>query len=626
MAASSIFTKDPLIHSKFFFFCYALGQISLEVLVLIGIASLLKRFKHPFLFYTFIGATFMLFILHIFDMILDRVLDLSVWSAISLFVIHETLGNFLYLLDATGVPLWGWAIFFALFAGLPFLGIFFYRITEKIIKKKPLSIRLEYPILAFLCIPTALLFWDFSGSRVIHPNTYTALIQSLPWKSTFLQPENIWIEIPSSAQLLPQEKQISDEIAKNQTTFKQPQKKPNIYLFVVESFRKDAISEASSPNLFEFQKLCAPSESTFANGNASHLSWFSIFHSQFSYYWQLLQKGGWTMGSPPLTLLKKLGYQVHLYSSAQLEYYGMEKLLFGAENSILNSNQRFHHAPPVSAADTDAKAIETLLSDLEKNPALQEGQIFIIFWDATHFDYSWPKGWTPKFTPFATELAYFSALYSKNQIPLIKNRYKNAVHYIDHLFGNFLANIPNKDEAIIVVTGDHGEEFCEHGHLFHGSHLMQEQINIPILMKFGKNSLPTMRNTISQMDIFPSIFDYIYGETPSFLQGQSVFRDPTWKFTVTSRFNAGRSPYEFSIFNGKYKLIARFSNQNEIEQSQGVQIISLQDLFDQNLVESQKNLHTWIHQEFGEAWTHLFNGSPNLPITEGSPQTLSSDQ
>lgn len=626
MAASSIFTKDPLVHSKFFFFCYALGQISLEVLVLIGIASLLKRFGNAFLFYTFIGATFMLFILHMFDMVLDRILDLSVWSAISLFVIHETLGNFLYLLDASGVPAWGWVIFFSLFVLLPFVGIFFYRITEKLIKKKPLSMRIEYPALAFLCIPTALLFWDFSGSRVIHPNTYTALIQSLPWKSTFLQPQNIWVDTPLATQRLPQEKQIADEITKNQHTFQQPEKKPNIYLFVVESFRKDAITEETSPHLFHFQKLCVPAQSTFANGNASHLSWFSIFHSQFSYYWQLIQKGQWKMGSPALTLLKKMGYQIHLYSSAQLEYYGMEKLLFGAKNSLLDSHQPFHHTPPISAADTDAKAIETLLSDLESKPNMQEGQVFIVFWDATHFDYSWPKAWSPKFTPFATELAYLSALYSQQQIPLIKNRYKNAVHYIDHLFGNFLSKIPDKEEAIIIVTGDHGEEFCEHGHLFHGSHLMQEQINIPILMKFGNKALPPMKKMISQMDIFPSIFDYIYGETPTFLQGESVFKETTWPFTVTSRFNAGRSPYEFCLFNGKYKLIARFHNQNDIELSEGIHIVSLQDQLDQNLPTTHKNLHKWIHQEFGEAWQHLFNKSPNLPITEGLAPAPSFDQ
>jgi len=607
MSASSVFTKDPLVHSKLFFFCYALGQISLEVLLLICLGFLLKRYAHPVVFYTFIGATFMLFILHMFDMVLDRILDLSVWSAISLFILHETFSNFLYLLEASGVPLWGWAIFFTLFALLPLVGVAFYRITARLIQRKPLSVPVEYFLLSFICLPSALLFWDFSGSRVIHPNTYTALIQSLPWKCTFLQPKNIWIDIPSSLGLLPQETHIAKTIAELQTTLPTLPHKPNIYLFVVESFRKDIISEEISPNLFAFQKLCAPAHTTLANGNASHLSWFSIFHSQFSYYWQLIQKSRWSMGSPALALLKNLGYQIHLYSSAQLEYYGMEELLFGTKNSVLQTHKAFHHLPPISAADTDADALHALLADVQNNPSLQQGQVFIIFWDATHFDYSWPKGFLPKFIPFANDLAYLSAFYSKQQIPLIKNRYKNAVHYIDHLFGEFLAQVPNKEEAILVVTGDHGEEFCEHGHLFHGSHLIQEQIKIPILMKFGQRPLSSMRGAISQMDIFPSIFDFLYGQVPSFLQGQSVLKETTWPFTVTSRFNAGRSPYEFCLHNEKHKLIARFSNQSDIANSTGIHIISLQDNQDQNLPASHKDVHAWITQEFGDAWPRLFN-------------------
>ena len=105
------------------------------------------------------------------------------------------------------------------------------------------------------------------------------------------------------------------------------------------------------------------------------------------------------MGSPPLKLLKKWGYQVRVYSSAQLNYYGMETLLFGKGAHLVDSYQTFPHVPPLEAADSDAQAIAKLQSDMEKNPSLQEGQVFIIFWDATHFNYSWPKNWSPKFEP-----------------------------------------------------------------------------------------------------------------------------------------------------------------------------------------------------------------------------------
>jgi glucan phosphoethanolaminetransferase (alkaline phosphatase superfamily) len=603
MAAGGIFTKTPLSESKFFFFCYALGQISLEVLFLICVVALLKRWAHPLITSFFIGATFLLFVLHVFDAIMDRILDLSIWDAISLFVVNETLGNFLYLLDATGLPLWAWGAFFLLFALLPLVGIFFYRITAKICAKRPLSLRKEHCCMAFLCLPLALVFWDFSGSRLIHPNTYTAFIQSLPWKSTFLQPKSIQINMPVSLQGFPQENEIESAIATFDAPLNTP--KPNIYLFVIESLRSDILTEETAPNLALFQKECTPVSASFANGNASHLSWFSIFHSQFSHFWHAAQEVNWKMGSPPLTLLKHLGYKIHLYSSAQLGYYKMDELLFGEHLKILDTVHNFPHPFPLSAADTDAEAVDALVQDVKDNPSLQTGQVFIVFLDSTHFDYTWPKHFAPKFTPFASEFAYLTALYSKKTRALIKNRYKNAVHYIDHLFGQFKANIPNFNEAMIVVTGDHGEEFCEHGHLFHGSHLISEQIKIPLLIKL-KEANAKRQGIISQIDIFPSIFDAIFGKIPTFLQGQSVLREMQWPFVISSRFNAGRSPYELCLQNEHYKLIVRLNHPHNIAQSNGLQIMTFQNPQDQNLPTSSLNVHSFITQEFSAAWQRLF--------------------
>ncbi len=608
MSASGIFVVKPLAESRFFFFLYSMGQAALETCFLIAIGYFLERLTNRTLFLAYIGATFFLFILHVLDFLMNRILDLSIWETIS-FVLDETFANFLFLLDASGIPTWLWVILFTTLLLLPFLGIALYKITEKITQKYPLPLPKESLPLAIFCIPVALMFWDFSASRVIHPNTYTAFLQSLPWKFTLLQPKNVILETPYLPTISYTKKSL--EKATSEITLSQ---NPNIYLFVIESFREDFITPEVAPNLFAFKQLCAPIDLTLSNANASHLSWFSIFHSQFSHNWHLLQQTHWNMGSPALYFLKNLGYQIHLYSSAQLGYYGMEKLLFGENNSLLSSYQKFHHIPPLSAAETDAEALKTMQKDLKENPAMHKGQIFLMFWDATHFDYSWPKNWAPKFVPFASELAYFKAFYSQKRIHQIKNRYRNAVHYVDHLFGEFIQNIPNKEEAIIIVTGDHGEEFFEHGHLFHGSHLVQEQTNIPIYMKFGEKIPKEKRVLASQMDIFPSLIDYLSGKTPSFLQGQSIFRETKWPFAVISRFNAGRTPYELCIHNGKNKCIAQFIDRKNILQSNALQIMSLQSFNDKTLPESHKDVQAWIDREFGPAIQGLF--SPNRAENE----------
>ncbi|MFI5344132.1 MAG: sulfatase-like hydrolase/transferase [Chlamydiales bacterium] len=603
LCTSSIFTKDSFNGSRFFFFLYAVGQSALETIFLVLIGYTLQYFTNRKIFLTYIGATFLLFILHILNFLMERILDLSIWDTIS-FVLAETFSNFIFLLDASGIPLWAWTLFFAAFAMLPLLGIAFYKITEHIIKRRHFSFSYEaIPLIAF-CVVSGLLSWDFSASRVIHPNTYTAFIQSLPWQFTFLQPKTVILKPSALLSSPPNEKQTLSAVYKEQTSLSA---KPNIYLFVIESFRDDFITEAVAPNLFAFKKSCVPIETTLSNANGTHLSWYSLFHSQFSYNWHLVQQSGWSAGSASLLFLKNLGYHIHLYTSAQLGYYGMENLLFGQENYLLASSQKFPHNSSVPASETDADALRALLKDLKEQKSLQNGQIFLTFWDSTHFDYSWPKTWIPKFTPFANTTSYFSTFYSEECLNKIKNRYRNAVNYIDHLFGEFLQNIPNQEEAIIIVLGDHGEEFFEKGHLFHCSHLAKEQTRVPILMYFGGKTLPEKRMLLSQMDVFPSIIDYLTGKTPSFLQGQSVFRENRKPYVVISRFNAGRTPYEFCLHNGKNKMIGQFVNRGNILESTAIKIISLQTSDDKNLSEPYSDVHSWTMKEFGPAIDRLFH-------------------
>ncbi len=597
MSASGIFTKSALEGSRLFFLLYAMGQAALETCALALIGYLLERVTNRKVFLAYIGAIFFLFILHVLDFIMERILDLSVWGTLG-FVLDESFSNFLLLLDASGIPISLWVVMFGSLLLIPFLGIALYKGTEKIIERHDYPPLFESLPITLFCTLAALLCWDFSASRIIHPNTYTAFTQTLPWKFTFLRPETVTLNTPGFLQKIPDEETILKEL---QAPQKPLSKKPNIYLFVIESFRDDFITQSVAPNLFAFKKLCAEIAQPFSNANGTHLSWYSLFHSQFSHNWHLVQQNNWQSGSPPLHLLKNLGYKTNLYSSADLGYYGMESLLFGKDQFLLDTSQKFH-STTASPAETDAEALNAMLSAINKNPDLHQGQLFVTFWDSTHFNYSWPKNWAPKFTPFANDLSYFRAFYSESRINKIKNRYRNSVHYIDSLFGKFLENIPNKEDAIIIVTGDHGEEFFEKGHLFHCSHIVQEQTKVPLLMYFGGKTPERKRGMVSHMDIFPSILDHLSGEKYPSLMGESIFREKTRPFVAISRFNAGRTPYEFCIHNGRYKLVGQFLDRKNIPFSDKIKIVSLSTFDDQTFPESHRgNIHEWIANEFGAA-------------------------
>ena len=67
--------------------------------------------------------------------------------------------------------------------------------------------------------------------------------------------------------------------------------------------------------------------------------------------------------------------------------------------------------------------------------------------------------------------------------------YRGEIEYLDANFGKLLAKLEAKglyDDTVIVLTADHGEEFNEHGGFWHGLTLYDEQIHVPLLIKWAK--------------------------------------------------------------------------------------------------------------------------------------------
>jgi glucan phosphoethanolaminetransferase (alkaline phosphatase superfamily) len=601
LIASSIFTKQNLVGSHYFFFLYAFGQIALEVSCFAFLIISAEKYLGIWGAFAMIGLSFIALIVHFLDFMMDRLLDFSVWEAFRVFVLDESLENFLYLLDASGVPLWGWVALLILFLSLPAVGFFFYRLSYKISKKRPLLLHPSFFLQTLICIPCALLVWDLSTFRIIQPDAYTSFIRTLPWKMTFLEPKNTSFSLPTALAPPTPEKELALFIKEDNTVLAH---KPNIYLFVVESLREDSITQEIAPNLFQFKNDYIHFDRASSNGNGSHMSWFSLFHSEYPIFWQVRQKK-WGMGSPALQLLKKWGYKIRLYSSAELGYYGMENLLFGSNLELLDSRQTFHHPPPLRACDTDMAALNKLQQDLFDDPSLKEGNLFIVFWDCTHFDYTWPTDQVPKFPSFAESFTYFQAFHSQKTIEMIKNRYHNAVHFMDHLFGKFLAALPQKEESVIIFTGDHGEEFFEQGHLFHNSHLTKEQTHIPLYFKFGQGKETIIdRKIVSQMDVFPSLLHYLAQKSIPFLKGNSLFEPPHFPFAMIARFNAGHSPHEFALHNGSAKLIARFQNRGDLF-GKSLHVRSLRDENDMILPNMGERTEEWVHKEFDSVFKIL---------------------
>ena len=103
--------------------------------------------------------------------------------------------------------------------------------------------------------------------------------------------------------------------------------------------------------------------------------------------------------------------------------------------------------------------------------------------------------------------------------------YDGEVAYVDFYLGELFSYLRNEgvfEKTVIVFTADHGESLGEHGEKAHGYFAYNSTIWIPLIVYLpgaGKNQV---NQTVSHIDIFPTVCDILNVEKPSFLQGTSL--------------------------------------------------------------------------------------------------------
>jgi arylsulfatase A-like enzyme len=105
------------------------------------------------------------------------------------------------------------------------------------------------------------------------------------------------------------------------------------------------------------------------------------------------------------------------------------------------------------------------------------------------------------------------------------------------------------DDAIVVVTGDHGEEF-EHGAYRH-ARLYDECVRVPLLIR----NLPGVARTdrVRQLDLAPSILDQLGRSAPDAWQGRPC--DGTDRESFMLNHSPHRGESYVGVRTDRYKYI-----------------------------------------------------------------------
>jgi arylsulfatase A-like enzyme len=233
----------------------------------------------------------------------------------------------------------------------------------------------------------------------------------------------------------------------------------------------------------------------------------------------------------PWDVLQPLGYRTGLFSCQNEGWANMAVFLRTPRL------ERFRHAPDWPAAerrgeDASSKVFEaTPVAEFLEWASAEPGSPFVAYlnFQATHFPYATPPGFTPPYRPEALDFPHTFVSYPRDRVPVMLNRFHNALASVDAAVGALVDGLVRAglwDETILLVVSDHGEAFYEHGLPTHGTQLFEEQTRTVMFARLPGESARTVVRPVSVLDAVPSLFRWMgLGENGNF-QGRSDILAP----------------------------------------------------------------------------------------------------
>lgn len=132
----------------------------------------------------------------------------------------------------------------------------------------------------------------------------------------------------------------------------------------------------------------------------------------------------------------------------------------------------------------------------------------------------------------------------------VVNHYDNNLLQGDYVLRRIFEGLRAKgylDDALVVISGDHGDALGEHDAVGHGFSLYNEMTRIPLLLwDSGSDRRLAARSHASQTDIVPTILDRLDLPIPKIFSGSSLY-EPRASHISVHMTRRGREPCAAAI-------------------------------------------------------------------------------
>jgi len=225
-------------------------------------------------------------------------------------------------------------------------------------------------------------------------------------------------------------------------------------------------------------------------------------------------------------LLKTQGYRTAIISSQDENWEKMSNYLaspkldhfFHAANyqgatytptgdsSFVKFSARYRRSGKID----DHETIDEVVRWIEEAPA----EPFYIYSNLqnSHFPYTVPEGAERPFAPepFDLEIGFNSI--TEEHVDIMRRRYFDSLHYIDTQIGRLLERLEADgvlEDTLIIVTGDTGQAFLEHGFSCHANMLYDESLRTPLILHGPGIEPAIVSQRYCHLDVPPTILSYL---------------------------------------------------------------------------------------------------------------------
>ena len=326
--------------------------------------------------------------------------------------------------------------------------------------------------------------------------------------------------------------------------------RPNIVLVVIESFRRDhagcyGYSRETTPALDALAKEGVRFEQAIAASSWTMPSVASLFTStQPSVHGVTTSKA--VLPDRLATLAGEFhdgGYETAgIVSNPMLhrdfgfgrgfDSYDDYTILLNVDVNLFDNKKRDSQAEKAVTGD----AMTRLAVSWMKGKREKEKPFFLfLFYFDPHYDYIPPPPYDGMFqNPKYRGSCDGRGILSLRGKPLTDDDKKNVmalydgeIRYTDEQVGRLLDELKAEglcDNTMVVITGDHGEEFWEHGETGHGHSLYDELIRVPLVIMAPQLVKKPMviQDQVSLMDVMPTLLAAARLPIPDQCQGKSL--------------------------------------------------------------------------------------------------------